>query len=269
MRLSTTSRPLRHRVLAASAGVGLAFALTACTIGETNNDDESAAGPTTTATSAAQSAEDSTAPPTPTEDTGTPDIPVEQLVLNAQDAPELGLVPISAEELSGGMDALSGLTEDMRVEPAECADVNQATAMEQTAPGVLAIQTGQADQTPISVGVTRDIGDIPERSAQIEDCPTMTITMPIQGTEVTAEATNVVLGYEAPEGVEQFTALSQETTMDMMGTPIHSGNVIITGTVRGVGVSITATGAQGPVPDSAREAAMAAFVTQAEKIRNA
>lgn len=273
MRITSTNRPLGLRILAASVGLGLACTLSACTIGETNNNDDdnvaTAAATSTPATSAQQQS------PTPGEEAAdtsnpdTPDTPLDQLVLNAQDAPQLGLQPISAEDISGGMEALSGLTTEMRVDPPECADFNQDAVLDQTAPGVLAIQAGQADQTPISVGVTTDIDGIPERSTQIEDCPTMTITMPIQGTEVTAEASNTLLPYEAPEGVEQFTALSQETTMDMMGTEINSGNVMLTGTVRGVGVSVTATGAQGPVPESARTAALDAFTEQAAKIRNA
>lgn len=259
----TGRRPLVAAVLAT------AFALTACTVGETTNGDDVAADTTTPATSVVQSTEESAPEPAPEDKSGTPDTPVDQLVLNAQDAPELGLVPISAEDISGGMDALSGLSQDMRIEPAECADFNQGAVLEQTEPGVMAIQAGQSDQFPVSVGVTRDIAGIPERTTQIEDCPTMTITMPIQGMEVTAESNNTLLGFEAPEGVEQFTALAQETSMDMMGTPIQSGNVMITGTIRGLGVSVTATGAEGPVPDATRDAAMAAFVKQVDKIRAA
>lgn len=270
MRISSTSGPLGRRVLAVSAGLGLAFALTACTIGETSNDDdEAAAGPTTSATTAVRPSEEPAPAPAPAAESGTPGTPVDQLVLSAQDAPELGLVPISAEEISGGMDTLSGLAENMRVEPAECADFNQDAVLDQAAPEVLALQAGQTDQFPISVGVTRDLAGIPERTAQIEDCPTMTITMPLQGMEVTAEASNTLLDFEAPEGVEQFTAMSQETSMDLMGTPIRSGNVMITGMLRGVGMSVTVTGAEGPVSDSARDAAMAAFVKQAEKVRAA
>lgn len=270
MRIPSTSHPQGRRVVAATAGLGLALALTACTIGETGNDDEATAGATTSATT--QSSESSSAPttaPSPADAAGAPDTPVDQLVLNSQDAPGLGLAPIPASEISGGMDALSGLTEGMRVEPAECADFNQDAVLAQTAPGVMAIQAGQSGQTPISVGVTTDTGGIPERTTQIEDCPTMSITMTLEGMEVTAQATNTILPLEAPDGVEQFTALSQETTMDMMGTPITSGNVMITGTVRGVGVSVTATSPEGLVPDSARDAAMDAFVKQVEKIRAA
>lgn len=97
----------------------------------------------------------------------------------------------------------------------------------------------------------------------------MTITMPLKGVEVTAEARNALIDVDAPEGVEQFTAMSQETTMDVMGTPLQSGNVMITGTIRGIGVSVTATGAEGPVSDSARDTAIATFVKQVDKIRAA
>lgn len=265
MRTPTYRPLLRHRVLAASAGLGLALSLTACTIGETNVDDDEAAAPSpqlTVETSAST-------PPAATGAPGTPDTPVDQLVLNAGDVPELGLTPVPHEEISGGMDALSGLTEGMRVEPAHCADFNQDAVLAQTEPGVMAIQAGASGQVPVSVGVTRDTGGIPERTTQIEDCPTMSITVPVQGAQVTAEAVNTVLPIEAPEGVEQFTALSQDTTMDMMGTPIRTGNVMLTGTVRGIGVSVTATGIEGPVPEPARDAALDAFIAQAEKIRAA
>lgn len=261
--------PLRRRVLAASAGLGLALGLTACTIGETtpNNDDEVAA--TSSQTTVATSTSEQPATSAPADAPETPDTPVDQLVLNARDAPGLGLAAVPHEELSGGMDALSGLTESMRVEPAHCADVNQDAVLEQAAPGVMAIQAGASGQTPVSVGVTRDTGGIPGRTAQIEDCPTMSITMQMQGTEVTADAVNTMLPIGAPEGVEQFTAVSQETTMDMMGTPVRTGNVVLTGMVRGLGVSVTATGVEGPVPEPARQAALDAFAAQAEKIRAA
>lgn len=281
MRISSTrpthpSRTLGRRVLAASAGLGLALSLTACTIGETNiDDDKTAAAATTSESSAVQQSDATTSAPAPedaekkAEKTGTPDVPVDQLIINAQDAPELGLTPISADEISGGMDALSGFADGMTFNPPECADFNQDAVLAQSAPGVLAIQSGQIDQSPISVGVSTDIGSIQDRTAQVEDCPTVTITMPLQGTEVTAEMTNALIGFEAPEGVEQYAALAQETKVDMMGTPIQSGNIAITGTVRGVGVSVTATNANGPVPDAVRDAAQAAFVKQVEKIRAA
>lgn len=134
---------------------------------------------------------------------------------------------------------------------------------------MVALQAGQTEQFPVSVGVTRDLAGIPDRSGQVKDCPTMTITMPLKGVEVTAEARNALIDVDAPEGVEQFTAMSQETTMDVMGTPLQSGNVMITGTIRGIGVSVTATGAEGPVSDSARDTAIATFVKQVDKIRAA
>lgn len=261
--LTTPSR----RLLAATAGLGLALSLTACTIGEVDDDTTVASSlSSTVATSTSQPS--STEAPAPAED-GTPDVPLAQLVLNAEDAPELGLAPVSAEEISGGMDTLSGIAEGMRVEPEQCADVNQDSVLARSETGALAIQSGASGQTPVSVAVTTEAEEIPGRAAQIEDCPTMTITVPLEGREVTAESTNTMLPFEAPEGVADFAAFTQETSMNVADTPIITGNVMLTGTVRGIGISVTATGAQGPVPDADRDAAMDAFASQAAKIRAA
>lgn len=264
MRTSPTpsSRRPGRRILAASAALGLALSLTACTIGEVDDDE------TTTAQSAAPA---ETAPEQEQEPEGpdTPAAPVDQLVLNAQDAPELGLVAVSTEELSGGIDSLEGLTAGLRVEPEACADFSQDAFLAQAEPGVMAIQAGQSADTQIAVAVTTLTSGIPDRDRLLGDCPTMTVTIPIQGTEVQSETRNTLLPLDAPEGVEEFTAVAQDNSMDVTGREIRTGTVLITGVVRGIGVSVTATSGAGPVSQEARDTAMDTFVRQADKVRSA
>jgi hypothetical protein len=57
--------------------------------------------------------------------------------------------------------------------------------------------------------------------------------------------------------------------MNMMGQTIRTSNVMITGVVRGLGVSVTASGTDGPVSDEARDTAVELFAAQAEKVRTA
>lgn len=265
--------PLPRRLLAATAGLGLALSLTACTIGEVDDGADTATD-AAAATSESSTIEASPSKPSSTEapgpdDDAAPDVPMDQLVLNNEDAPQLGLAPVSPEEISGGIDTLSGIAEGMRVEPEQCAEINQDAVMSPDDPGALAIQSGLSGQTPVSVAVTTEADGVPGRAAQIEACPTMTITLPFGDQEVTADSTNTMLPFEAPEGVENFAAFTQETSMTVADTPLATGNVMLTGTVRGIGISVTAIGAEGPVPDEARDAALDAFVAQAEKIRAA
>ena len=255
-----SSRRPGRRILAASAALGLALSLTACTIGELDDDETPTAQPAAPA---------ETAPEPAPEVLDTPGAPVDQLVLNARDAPDLGLVAVSTEELSGGIDSLEGLTEGLRVEPEACADFSQDAFLAQAEPGVMAIQAGQSAETQIAVAVTTLTSGIPDRDRLLGDCPTMTVTIPIQGTEVKSETRNTLLPADAPEGVDEFSAVSQDNSMDLMGQEMQTGTVLITGVVRGIGVSVTATSGAGPVSEEARATAMDTFAKQAEKVRTA
>lgn len=258
---SPSRRPGRG-VLAASAVLGLALSLTACTIdGAGNDDDEAPVAATTSATVTSDQPETSVP--------DAPEVGVDQLVLNAQDVPELGLAPVPAEEIAGGVDTLGELAAGIRVEPAHCAEFSQDALLAQAEPGVMAIQAGQSGDTAYAVSVTTLTESLPESGRLVEDCPTMSVTIPLEGTEMTSQATNTLLPLEAPEGVEHFTAISQENSMDMMGQQVRTGNILLTGVVRGIGISVTAANGTGTVPDASRDAAMDAFARQVEKVRNA
>lgn len=262
MRPTISSPPRRagRRVLAASAAFGLALSLTACTIGETGDDDT----PAGTTTAVAEAPRDQ-----PTSAPGAPDAGVDQLVLNADDAPELGLSPVSSEDIAGGVGALEDIAAGVRVDPERCADFSQDAFLAQAEPGAMAIQAGQSGNSAYAVSVTTVTDGLPAREQLIADCPTMTVTIPLEGTEVTTRAENSLLELQAPEGVEHFAAISQTNTMDMMGQEMLTGNVLITGVVRGIGVSVTVANGAGPVSDVERDTAVDAFGKQVEKIRNA
>jgi len=194
---------------------------------------------------------------------------VDELVLTSGDVPGLQLTPVSAEEITGGVGALEDLAAGLRVDPAHCADVSQDTFLAQAEPGVMAIQAGQNGDTAYAVSVSTVTDSLPERARLVADCPSMTVTVPLQGAEVTTRARNTLLPLDAPEGVEHFAAISQENSMDVMGQQVRTGNVLITGVVDGIGVSVTAASGTGEVPDAARETAMDAFVRQVGKVRDA
>ena len=263
---STTLPPSRRnssRVFASTAAIGLALSLGACTIGETDNDDQNTVNSTTSETASAEPAGDSETP------YSAPEVPLDQLVLNSADAPDLGLRPVSAEEISGGMSAIGDLTAGMRVEPERCADINQDSLLEQSEPGALAIQSGVVGDTSYAVALTRVTGEMAERDQLIEECPEMTVVFPVEGQELTTRTVNTPLDLDAPDGVEEFSAVSQDSSMDLMGQEVRTGTVLITGTVRDLGVTVTVTNGTGEVPEEARNAAMDAFVKQAEKVRAA
>lgn len=258
-----TSRPFRTRVLASSAVLGLALGLGACTIGE-GDDDEVGASPTTSAEARSAEPAESTDPAA-----APPEAGVEQLVLTAGDAPDVGLQPVPADEIAGGMDALGAFTSDVRVEPEQCADISTDGMGAQSEPGAMAIQAGQLGDTSIAVAVSRVVEGLAERAQQVRDCPVMTVAFPLQGQEMVTETTNTLLDSEAPEGVEDYAVVVQDNSMDMMGQSVRTSNIMITGVVRGLGVSVTAAGTDGPVPDEARDAALRLFAAQADKVRNA
>lgn len=268
MRSTIVSPPRRagRRVLAATAAFGLALSLTACTIGETD-DDEAGAGATPATAETAETSQEQPADAPEAEDT--PEAGVAELVLNADDAPELGLVPVSTEEIAGGVGALEDIAAEVRVDPERCADFSQDAFLAQAEPGAMAIQAGQSGDTAYAVSVTTVTTSLPERGQLISDCPTMTVTIPLEGTEVTTRAENSLLPLEAPEGVEHFAAITQSNSMELMGQEMLTGNVLITGVVRGIGVSVTAANGAGPVSDAERDTAVDAFAKQVEKIRNA
>ncbi|EYT65110.1 hypothetical protein H483_0102570 [Dietzia sp. UCD-THP] len=257
---SSSPRRAGRRVLTASAAVGLTLGLASCTIGESG--DDAAPAETATATSEMRQEQPTVAP-------GAPEAGVDQLVLNAQDAPELGLAPVSAEEIAGGVGALEDIAAGVRVDPERCADFSQDAFLAQAEPGAIAIQAGQSENTAYAVSVTTVTAGLNDRDRLIVDCPTMTVTIPLEGTEVTTRAENQLLPLEAPEGVEHFAAITQNNAMDMMGQELLTGNVLITGIVRGIGVSVTVANAAGPVSDAERDTAVDAFAKQVEKIRNA
>lgn len=262
MRPTIWSSPRRagRRALAATAALGLAVSLTACTIGEV--DDDNAAATTTSAPAATPDEQPAAAP-------GIPDVGVDALVLNADDVPELGLAPVSAEEIAGGVDALGEIAAGVRVDPERCAEFRQDAFLEQAEPGVMALQAGQSGQATYAVSVTTVTTSLPERGQLIEDCPTMEVTVPIEGTEVTTRAENSELPLESPEGVEHFAAISQTSSMEVAGQELTTGTVLLTGVVRGIGISVTVANATGQVTDAERDTAMDAFTVQAEKIRTA
>ncbi|MDX2356952.1 hypothetical protein [Dietzia sp. PP-33] len=270
MRSTTRPQPRRagRRVLAASAAFGLALSLTACTIGQTD-DDEASPGSTSAPASTSQEQNPEEPQPGAPDTPDTPEAGVDQLVLNAEDAPDLGLAPVSTEDITGGVGALEDIAAGVRVEPERCADFNQDSFLAQAEPGAMAVQAGQRGDTAYAVSVTTVTESLPERGRLIADCPTMTVTIPLQGTEVTTLAENSLLPLEAPEGVEHFAAISQSNAMDMMGQEVRTGNVLLTGVVRGIGVSVTAANGAGPVSDADRDTAMDTFVRQVEKIRGA
>lgn len=204
----------------------------------------------------------------PTSEAGAPDAPLDQLVLTSEDAPDLGLQPISPEDITGGMSAIGDLTADMRVEPEHCADMNQDSLLEQAEPDALAIQSGLVGTTSYAVALTRVTDDMVARDQLIEECPEMTVVFPVDGQELSTRTVNTPLDLEAPEGVDNFSAVAQDSSMDVMGQQIQSGTVLLTGTVRDLGVTVTVTNASGDVAEDARAAALDAFTKQAEKVRN-
>lgn len=266
MNSTVTSVPRRRgrRLLAASAVLGLALGLSACTIGEADDDDNGTAAPQTSATDTAAPAEE----PADT-DAQPPTGGVDSLILTAADAPELALQPVPAEEITGGLSAIGGLAENMRMEPEHCADFNQDALLEQAEPGTMAIQAGQLGETAFAVAVTAVADELPERAPLIEDCPVTTVTFSIEGQEFVTESTNTLVDLEAPEGVRDFAAVMQDNSMDMMGQPVENGNFLITGSIRGIGVSVTATSTTGGISPEVQDAAMDAFTKQVEKIRDA
>lgn len=264
MNLTVTSAPRRRgrRLLAASAALGLTLGLSACTIGEAD-DDNGTAAPQTPATDTAPAEE-------PADTDAQPPVGgVDDLILTAADAPELALQPVPAEDIAGGLSAIGGLTENVSVEPEHCADFNQDALLEQAEPGTMAIQSGQVGETAFAVAITTVVDELPERAPQIEDCPVMTVTFALDGQELVTESTNTLVDFDAPEGVRDFAAVMQDNSMDMMGQPVENGNFMITGSIRGIGVSVTATSASGGISPEIQDAAMDAFTKQVDKIRNA
>lgn len=266
MNSTVTSSPRRRgrRLLAASAALGLVLGLSACTIGEADDDDNGTATPQTSATDTAAPAEEPA-------DTGDqrPTSGVDDLILNAADAPDLELQPIPTEDIAEGLGAIGSFTENVRVEPAHCAEFNQDALLEQAEPGTMAIQAGQLGATAFAVAITTVADALPERAPQIEDCPVMTVTFALEGQEIVTESTNELVDLDAPEGVRDFAAVMQDNSMDVMGQAVESGNFMITGSIRGIGVSVTATSTAGGISPEVRGSAMDAFTQQVEKIRNA
>ena len=123
--------------------------------------------------------------------------------------------------------------------------------------------------TSYAVALTRVIDEMAERHRLIEECPEMTVVFPVEGQEFTTRTVNTPLDLDAADGVKDFSAVSQDSSMDMMGQEIRTGTVLITGTVRDLGVTVTVTSGTGEVSEEARNAAMDAFVKQAEKVRAA
>lgn len=266
MNSTVTSAPRRRgrRLLAASAALGLALGLSACTIGEGDDDDKGTAAPQTSAT-------DTTAPAEESVDTDAqpPAGGVDDLIITAADAPELALRPVPAEDIAGGLSAIGGLTENVRVEPEHCADFNQDALLEQAEPGTMAIQSGEVGENAFAVAITTVVDELPERAPQIADCPVMTVTFALEDQELVTESTNTLVDIDAPEGVRDFAAVLQDNSMDVMGQPVENGNFMITGSIRGIGVSVTATSTTGGISPEIQDAAMDAFTKQVDKIRDA
>ncbi len=267
MNSTATSLPRRRgrRLLAAAAALGLTVGLSACTIGEEVDDDAT--------TTAAQQTSTADATPGAEEpaDSGDsmPVTPVDALILTAADAPELGLQPVPTEDIAGGLSLVDSLTEGVTVEPAHCADFNQESLMEQTEPGTMAIQSGMVGDTVVAVAVTTLTDELPERANEVANCPVMTVTMPIEGMELVTESTNTLLDLDAPEGVRDFSAVRQDSTANVMGQAVSTGNLMITGAVRGIAVSVTATSPTGEITPEVQATAMDTFVRQVAKIRDA
>lgn len=264
MTSTVASLPRRRgrRLLAGTAALGLALGLSACTIGEGDDDDN--ATPQSSVTESAAPAEE----PADT-DADAPSSGVDGLILTAADAPELGLQPVPAEDIAGGLDAIGSLADSVRVEPEHCADFNQDALLEQAEPGTMAIQAGQMGETSFAVAITTVADELPERAPQIEDCPVTTVTFDLEGQELITESTNTLVDLDAPEGVQDFAAVMQDNSMDMMGQAINNGNFMITGSLRGIGVSVTATSTTGGITPEVQAAAMDAFTKQVAKIRDA
>ena len=164
---------------------------------------------------------------------------------------------------------MGGFTDGARVEPAHCADHNKAAMEAQSAPGTTAMQTGTSGDSPVSIAVTTVTSAIEGQRAAAERCPTMTMVLPMEGMEATVESRNSIVDAPAPEGVEHFVAVAQDSTMALSGTTQETSAFAVNGVVRGIGITVTTIGMGGAVPEAARQAALDAFAKQAEKIRNA
>ncbi|HHX83921.1 MAG TPA: hypothetical protein GX694_01050 [Actinomycetales bacterium] len=265
----TTARPLRHRALAAVAALGLAASLTACTIGETGNDDEGAADQTTAQDQGADGASEDGADAPGADSGDAPDVPVEELVLNAEDAPELALVAVPAEELEAGVSAMGGIAEGARIEPPECSAFNPTALDAQKDPGTSAFQHGRSGDAVVGVTVTTMPDGLKGQRDLVENCPEVTVTMPVEGGEVQMATRNTPLPDEAPEDVEEFAAVQQESTIDMGGEEQPTTSIVVTGIVRGIGISVSTTPIDPAATDAARQVAVDAFAKQVDKIKAA
>lgn len=199
---------------------------------------------------------------------------VDSLVLTSQDSPENMLVPLPADQIGQGVASMGSVAEGAQVTPPECGDLSRATS-EAGDPENTAVSNGRLGDVPVAVTVTTATEGI-ERNARFADsCPEVTTRVPMQQASVDVTSHNSRLDVPAPAGVEHYTAAYQDSTSTMSGTDSpagfeqHTATIKITGVLDGYGIDVTATGANGPLPQEARDAAVALFARQAEKVRGA
>lgn len=297
MRTTTTpvsSRPFGRRVMAAAAALGVAVTLTACSPGGDDGEgaaadqsssagadgsgenpgsaagsEDPAAGAGGTGEDGAETVAEEPGSAPEGRPAGAPDTPIEELVLGGQDAPEYSLVTVPASQLAESVKAMSGFADGAKVEPPHCADLNQSTMEAQAAPGTTALATGTAGQAPVSVAVSTVTKGIEDQRGMAERCPSMTMTLDMEGAQATVESRNTIEDVPAPAGVEHFVAISQESSANIAGQTQTTSGYTVNGVVRGIGVTVSTMGANGPTSPEARDAAMALFTKQVEKIRNA
>ena len=199
---------------------------------------------------------------------GAPSQPIDQLLLTGGEAGEFGLTPVPASDIADSVKAMSGIAEGAQVNPPECADFNANAMAAQTAPGTTALATGQAAGAPVSLAVTTVTSELSKQVDLVKRCPEMDITLPMQGGELKNHSSNRTFDTPAPQGVDNFSAIEQESTVTMAGQTQTAHVVSINGVVRGIGVTVVTQNPNGPVSPEAKQAAVDLFNKQAEKIKN-
>lgn len=255
-----------RRLLAASAVLGLALGLSACTIGEV--DDDGAVGRQSAVTGPTDPAE-ATAGGGGQVGGDTPAVGLDQLIITAADAPEFDLQPTDVPQFIDAMSSIGSLTAQSRIEPAHCAEANLGSLIDQADAEALAIQTGRMGAMQVAVLITSNADTMSAQADQAEACPVITFTVPLGEMEATVRSSNSTVDLTPPEGVRDFAATLQDSVTTFMDQTSTTQSLTLVGTVRGIGISVSSTNPAGAITPEEQAATLGAFTRQAEKIRAA
>lgn len=206
-----------------------------------------------------------------------PQVPLGDMLLAEDAVPNVTLMRVPDGDLQSAFEQMKATLAAAEVTPPECASLGtngDISAEELARTSALAQGTtpGANPEAPtaVSVSISNDPRNADyDLAGDVAGCENMTAVMDLGTQKVTSNSTTEVSDAAAPEGVENFGAITQRNAIEGLGPAGETETYMLHGKVRGIGISVSMVSTGGALSPEQRSLGEQVFAAQAEKVRNA